>query len=383
MTTGELTPAALLRSAAALAPLVRSHADQGEASRRLPAPVLRAMVDSGLFRLLVPRNLGGFEADPVTMIESFDEVSRADGSAGWCLMIGATTGVNAGYLPPEGALEIYGNPGWVTGGVLAPRGRAVEVDGGFRLSGRWPFASGCEHCQWLLGGALVGEGDGAASGLRLLYFSREDARIIDTWDVAGLKGTGSHDIAVEDLVVPTSRVVTVGARAHQLGPLYRFPIFGLLAVAVASVGLGIARAAIDSLGELAVSKVPTGSRRQLGEREAVQSAVSRAEAALGSARAYMLEQTGRAWDQVCAGDRVSPRERALLRIAATNAAIASATAVDLMYNAGGATGIYQVSPLQRQFRDVHTLTQHMVVAPPTLELAGRVLLGLPADVSML
>ena len=374
-----------------LAPRIRTLAEETERARRVPDEIVAALARAGIFRMLVPRRYGGAEVDPAAMITTLEELSRADGSAGWCAMIGATSAVTAAYLPDAEAAEIYGgDPNVITGGVFAPHGRAAVVDGGYRVSGRWPFASGCEHCGWLMVGAVVVD-DGKprllASGMpdsRMMFFPRTRAEVIDTWNVSGLRGTGSHDLQVADLFVPAGRSVSIITdRPRESGPLYRFPVFGLLALGGASVALGIARAAIDELRRLAAEKVPTGGRRRLSERGVVQTQMAEAEAMVASARAFLFESVGDAWRDAASGHDISIARRARLRLAATHATITSAKAVDLMYNAGGGTAIYAASPLQRCFRDVHVVTQHMMVAPATLELVGRILFGLEVDTAML
>ena len=387
---GEPGPVAAARS---LAPRISGAATATERDRRVAPELVRAIADQGLFRLLVPRSVGGLEADPATMIGAIETIARADGSAGWCLMIGATSGVLAAYLDAAGAREIYGaDAGAITGGVFHPRGRAVVEDGGYRVTGRWPFASGCQHCTWLLGGCLVfaaaddprprSRADGRPE-MRLLVFPAAEVEVIDTWNVSGLRGTGSHDIAVRSAYVPRDRSAWFGDAPVHPGRLYSFPVYGLLALGIAAVGLGIARGAIDDLVALAGGKIPTGARRPLAERSAIQTQVAQAEALVGGARALLLDTVGAAWSAVSAGEPMTLERRARLRLAATHAVREAARAVDLMYEAGGGTAIYDESSLQRRFRDVHVATQHVMVAPPTLELVGRVLLGLETDTEML
>jgi alkylation response protein AidB-like acyl-CoA dehydrogenase len=325
------------------------------------------------------------------MIRVIETLAQADGAAGWSAMIGATSGVASAYLPEAAAREIYGaGPDVISGGAFAPHGTATVVDGGYRVSGRWPFASGCEHCTWLMGGSVVMDAGrprllpGGMPDSRLMLFPAAAARIVDTWTVAGLRGTGSHDIAVEDLFVPAAHSASIITdRPRERGPLYAFPVFGLLALGIAAVGLGIARGAIDELVRLARGKTPTGSRRLLAERATVQAQVAEAEAVLGAARALVLGTVAAAWERATGEGTIDLTERARLRLAATHATLAAVRATDLMYTAGGGTAVYATSPLQRQFRDVHVVTQHIMVAPATLELAGRILLGLDADTSML
>jgi alkylation response protein AidB-like acyl-CoA dehydrogenase len=382
-------PASPIAAARELAPRIRAAADVLEAGRRLPGDLVAAMAGAGIFRMCVPRSLGGGELEVVDMLETIEELARADGSAGWCAMIGATSGLVSAYLPGPFAREIYADPALVTGGVFAPSGKAIAVAGGYEVSGRWAFASGGEHCAWLMGGCVVSD-DGAprllASGApdtRMMLFPAAEVEVIDTWTVSGLRGTGSHDIRVAHVFVPAGRSVSlITDPPREPGPLYRFPVFGLLALGIAAVALGVARRAIDELAALAGGKTPSGSRRRLAERAVVQVQVSEAEAAVGAARAFLHAEVARAWAAACAGT-IALDQRARLRLAATYATASAARAVDAMYNAGGGTAIYATSPLQRCFRDVHVVTQHMMVAPATYELVGRILLGLETDTALL
>lgn len=233
-----------------------------------------------------------------------------------------------------------------------------------------------------MGGCVV-HGDGAVPP-RMMLLPAHEVEIVDTWDTAGLRGTGSHDIVVQRRFVPTSRSVSLVADPPLAdGALYRFPVFGLLALGIAGVALGVARAAVDELIRLAAEKRPSDGRRTLAERGVVQAEVARTEAAIGAARAYLFEQVAAAWDEARRGNAIPTARRTRLRLAATHAVGSAAAAVDAMYAAGGGTAIYAASPLQRCFRDVHTAAAHAMVAPATLELAGRLLLGLPTDTAML
>lgn len=381
----------VVQSARALQVLARAHADETEAGRRLAAPVVDAIAQAGLFRMLVPREIGGLETDVGSMVGAIEELSAGDGAAGWCLMIGATTGVASAQLPREGAREIYGaDPLTVTGGMLMPRGQATRVDGGYRVSARWTFGSGIDHCSWMLGGSVVHGDDGpeltehGAPHMRMFYFPKAEIRVHDTWHVAGLRGTGSNDYEVADAFVPESRTCPIGGgKPWTTGTLYRFPMYGLLALGIAGVALGLASAAIAEVTALAGGKVPTGSRRPLAERAAAQSGLAEAEALRRAARAFLLGTIDDVWTRVDAGERMSVEDRAMLRLAATNAALSCTRAVDICYNLGGGSSIYETNRLQRHFRDIHTLTQHVMVGQPTLEVVGRVMLGVATDTSML
>jgi alkylation response protein AidB-like acyl-CoA dehydrogenase len=366
-----------------LVPDIDGQSDRIERDRRLPIDLVTALARAGVFRMCIPRALGGAEVEPAVLLTVLEELARADGSTGWCAMIGATSGLVMAYLPEAEARAIYGaSPGLVAGGVLAPTGTAVREDGHYWVNGRWRFASGCQHCHWLMGGC-VAQDDGHPE-VRLVLFPASEAEIIDTWTVSGLCGTGSHDIAVRDLRVPVERSVSLTHdQPRASGALYAFPLFGLLALGIAAVALGIGRRALDEIGALAGAKTPTGGRRRLAERSTVQAALAEAEATLGSARAYLCEAVAEAWAAALAAGRIDVALRARLRLAATHATAASARVVDVAYTAGGGTAVYADSPLQRSFRDVHAVTQHMMVAPATWALCGRVLLGLDTDTLML
>jgi alkylation response protein AidB-like acyl-CoA dehydrogenase len=373
----------LLDAARTLAPRIGALAEETERGRRLPAELVAAFAKARLFDMCVPRDLGGPEVHPAVLVATVETLAAADGAAGWCAMIAATTSVLAAYLPDDDARTIYGTPGTATGGAYAPQGRATAALGGYRVTGRWPFASGCEHCAWLTGGSLL-QASGGQPEARLMIFPAPEVEIIDTWNVSGLRGTGSHDIAVRDAFVPAGRAVSLTLdRPRRGGTLYAFPVFGLLALGGAAVALGIARRAVDELTAMAATKTATLQRRRLAERPVVQAKVAEAEALVGSARAFLLAAVARAWEAAERSREIPLADRAHLRLAATYAAATCARAVDLMYTAGGGTAIYASSPLQRCLRDAHAVTQHVMVAEPTYELVGRVLLGVDADTSQL
>jgi len=348
------------------------------------------LAEAGLYRLLVPKSIGGLELEPATALHAIELVGEADASCGWCVMIASTSAMKSAFLEPAVAREIYGDPLVITGGVFAPMAKAVPDGDGYRVDGRWSWVSGAANCQWLSGGAVIVE-DGKPRLLpngfpdsRMVIFRAESARLLDTWHVAGLNGTGSCDMVVEDLHVPRSHSVSIISDAPRAdGPLYRFPTFGILAAGIAAVMLGNARASISDLAALASAKKPQGSRRTLAERSGAQAALAEAEAKLRSARAFFYEAIGDAWRMVEAGRPLDVPGRAAVRLAATHATRTSADVVRTMYDLGGGSSLFLSSPLQRRFRDAHAGTQHMMIAPQTYELAGRVLMGLPTDASLL
>ena len=370
--------------ASSFAAEISQRADEIEKARRMPADLAERMAAAGLFRMLVPSQYNGLQVHPGEFFETLLTCARADGAVGWCLMIGATTGMMCASLPDEWSRKIYGeHPNNITSGVTAPIGRARRVPGGMRVSGRWPFGSASQVSDWICGGCTIIEEDPSSDAANppaapvLMFFPAEDVIIhTDTWDTSGLRGTGSHDIEVIDVFVPEGRWVELGGRARIDQPLYRFPTLGLLALGVSAVSLGIARQAVDHLINLATDKVPTGSRRSLAMRAATQKDLAQAEALIESARALTRNTIDEAWLIANEQGRLAREIKARLRLAATNNAWSAARAVDLVYHLAGGSSIYSNSPLQRCFRDVHVATQHLMVAQPTYEVIGKVLLGI-------
>ena len=365
-------------AAATIAPM----APEIERGRRLPPAALDALVGAGVFKLMVPRALGGGEASVSTVLAVIEAIARADGSAGWCAMIGSTSGLMAAFLPDDVAREVYEPEGAITGGVFAPMGVARRVEGGYQVRGRWPFASGSQHCSHVMGGAMIAGAE--RPEMRSVLFRADEIRILDTWDTGGLRGTGSHDFEAEDVLVPEGRAFSLLGAPRRSETLYRQPFFGTLAAGVASVSLGIARGALDALIALATTKAAgPGSKKTIAHRELVQLHVARAEGIVGAARAQLVESVEAIADEVAREGSASIRSRAQVRLAACHAASESARTVDLAYEAGGGSAIYASSPLQRCFRDAHTATAHEMVSATSATMVGRVLLGLDVDTTTL
>jgi alkylation response protein AidB-like acyl-CoA dehydrogenase len=375
-------PARLVQAARDIGELVEAYADEAEANRRLPLALVDALAAADLLRMCVPRAYGGPEADPRTVIEAIEAVAAADGAAGWCVMIASTTSSLSVFLDADWARRIYGDARTVTGGVFAPNGTAIEVDGGWKASGRWMWGSGTEHCNYITGGTIVTT-DAGDSEMHVMFFDAADVTFHDTWHTAGLRGTGSNDFSVDGAFVPTGRSLQPMAGRPTLDvPLAAFPNFTLLAVGVAAVTLGIARHALDEFTELAHDKRPQFSSRTLAQSGSVQAELARAEANLRAARAMLLDEVDGAWAGVLAGDRVDVPSRIRIRLAGAHAATSAAAAVDAAFTMAGGTAVFNASPLQRCLRDVHVATQHIMVAPRLYETIGKLLLGGEADTSM-
>ncbi len=356
-----------------------------EQLRQLPTDLVDRLIDTGVFRLWVPSDLGGPEARIQDLLNAIELASYHDGSTGWCVMIGGSSALNSGYLPTEHAKAIYGDPRAVTGGYGRPAGVATPDGDGLRVSGTWAWGSGTGHCTWIGGGTRVVDGNGEPSKLAdgtaapFVYFEPDQVELADNWHVMGLKGSGSVDYSVTDAYVPAGRWVPLGSGSPVAdGPLYRFSFLGALALGVSAVVLGLGRRAVDELVELG-AKRPDGSSRSLSERPAVQADLAQAEAGLRAARALVVEAVEESWERAAAGDDLTDGDRQALRVAANHAVAAGAATVDRCHLLAGGTAVYDTSPLQRVFRDTHAATQHAMTAPRMWEPLGRLLFGLPTD----
>jgi alkylation response protein AidB-like acyl-CoA dehydrogenase len=376
-----------LDRAAALAPLIRSCADENERERRLAPAVVEAFHDAGLFRLQVPTRFGGAGLDPIQALPVYEEVAAADGSAGWNLAIGAGGGSFAAMLDDADALEeIVGAPRSLLAGSVNPTAlRLVPEADGYRVSGRLRYASGVSQSNWLMAGGLVFDGASprprmTAEGAPLIigtFFPTREARVLDTWRVNGLAGTGSHDVEVSDVRVPARRCFEFfSTKPRPFDPLASLPLFSRLGAALAGVGIGIARRAIEELVGLASEKLPIGSPNLLRDRAFVQIDVARARGLVDSARAHVTATASEVFARVKAGASPSVDDQVRLRLAYVTAAEGFARAVDLVRNAAGMNAIVQGSALERCWRDAHAVTQHVAISPSHLERLGRITLGL-------
>jgi alkylation response protein AidB-like acyl-CoA dehydrogenase len=364
-----------------LTQMIREECEVVDRTRAIPATVVDALRDARVFHMLAPRAVGGAETDPLTFLRVVEEVSYADGSAGWCTMIGGSYGIFGGMLPPEGAREIFGDPATISAGNFRPdEGVAEGVDGGYRVSGRWELASGSSHAGWYIAGAmLVHEGTPliGADGrplMREFFFPASEARVIDTWDSTGLRGTASHDYEVQDVFVPEHRTLWFQEPPSERGALYRMPPVAMFSTFIAAVQLGIARHAIDAFVELATTKIPTMSQIILADRVTAQASLGRATAMVSSARRYLENALQSLWERVEAGHGPTLGDRGDLWLASAHAGHTAHAAIDMLYTAAGATAVYATSPFDRCLRDARTALQHVCTQDVHFELAGRLAL---------
>jgi alkylation response protein AidB-like acyl-CoA dehydrogenase len=379
-----------LETAQKLAPLIRSSAPETDALRELPRPLFEAMADAGLFRLALPRTLGGFEMDLPSYIQVIEELGRADASTAWVTNQVSIFATYAARMETAAARAIWiDTPRSVVANTPQANAQAIVVPGGYRVTGRQGFSTGSRHASWLAAHATVTEQgrprlDDGQPEMRYCFVPRAEAQILDTWQVRGMRGTGTNHFAVDDVFVPEDRTVkSVTAPLVEQGPLYRLPRTLVFASGDAAVALGTARSCLAAFMELATTKTPRAMDALLRDQPMIQSEVGRAEARLRSGLAFLREAVREIWDAVVANGAVTLEQRAVLRLATTDGIRTAVSIVDMVYNMAGATAAYESSPIQRHFQDVHVMSQHLQARLAHYELVGRHWLGLKIDESRL
>lgn len=379
--------------AEALAPLIAELAPRIDSESNLPAELVRALHEAGLYKLLLPRSCGGFEIDLTTFAETIETLAKADASTAWCVGQNNGCAMSAAYLALEAAREIFAPPKSVLAWGPAVSGtspRATIADGGYRVTGAWEFASGSRQANWLGGLTQIAERDGSPRldddgkpVTRTVLFPRADAEVTDVWQVMGLRGTGSDRYAIDDLFVPEARTFTRKLAASAPGTLYRHSTVHIHAIAFAAVGLGIARAMLDDFVELARTKRPRRGNfgNVLRENNTIQNNIGLAEAKLRAARAYVMENIRAGWREAEAmeGGGLSLNRRLDMRAASTFAINTAADVADTAYRLAGATAIFDRQPFERRFRDMHTVSQQVQGHQSNYETIGQSRLGVPFD----
>ncbi|NKC00196.1 MAG: hypothetical protein GKR90_17160 [Pseudomonadales bacterium] len=370
--------------AESLLPMLRERSREIDANRYLPQDIAETMAKFGFYRLVTPTELGGLGATPRLLCEVCEILATANGSAGWCVFIGSTSQYLFGALGEPQLEAMLHNPNIITSGVFADSGTAQaelrDGQAGFVINGHWRFGSGCQNAEWISGGVHEIDAGGQAiirdPPIARVFFKPEEIEFIDNWHVSGLRGTGSCDYRVEDFWVPAERMsTTIEFTKWHTEPIYQFPHFGLLSIPCGAIALGMAQAAIDELIALAQEKTPTGSRRTLAMRATLHRDIAIHDVALRAARELLYQTIDNAWQSAQTQKEVL-EERRKLRTANIHAVTTSLDVIDRLYTVAGGSSIYETSCLQQHFRDVHVVSQHMMVAEPVMELAGRVLLGL-------
>ena len=375
------TSTAVLEAVETLAPRIAGRAAESEAARRLPTDLLDDLKRAGVFRLLLPASHGGIEADVTAFARVFETLARADASVAWTAMLGAAAWRDVVGLPRATFDGLFASgPDVIGAGVIHPTGSIAPVDGGYLVTGRWSFASGCEHADWLFGDCFEGVVDGVPQ-LRIALFAPDQVVIEDTWDVSGMRGTGSHHFHVDGVVVPAERTLSVLDESSCVdATIIHVPQLALYSCAVATVAIGIAQGALDDILELAVNKVPLLAGAALASSPTFHMELATAVAELSAARALLYETGEAMWEAASTGREPSMAERARIRAGAVWMTARAAHVVDTAYRAGGGSSLYSSCPLQRRLRDVHAVTQHFLVRQDTLATAGAILAGNDVDV---
>ena len=374
-----MTPDQILANARALAPEIAARATEAVELRRLPRDLVEKLRAAGCFRVMFPKSWGGPEMPLPTQLELVELLAHADAAAAWCVKIGSDSGLFAAWLEESAARELYTDIDFVTAGQAPPNGRAQKVDGGYRVTGRWGFGSGCMHADVMVGGCVV-EGAAGPGGIPQVVHVLAPAsgwRIEDTWFAHGLAGSGSHHYSTKDLFVPAGHVLDLNAPSRRDEPLYRLPLTASVSIPMAGVPLGVARRAIDELIALAGKKVialppPPVLLKNLPR---VRLAVARAESLLGSARAYVYETVERLWAEVVEQGAGSIEARRNVGLARIHAHRVACEVAQLAFDTAGPAAVYASSPLDRLLRDAVTINQHLLFNDGVLEELGAMALG--------
>ena len=384
---------AIVARAEALKPVVEAASREIEDTRRIVPAILDKLHEAKLFRLLLPRSTNGVETDPITFFNVIETMARGDASTAWCLSQAGGCAMTAAYLDPKVAHHIFGDDRAVLAWGPGPRTRAVKCDGGYKVTGVWAFASGGRHATWIgctsplfrADGSPVTTKDGRPIE-RTFLVPASAVTWTDIWSVVGLRGTASDQFAVTELFVPDaysfSRDFSQPAfERRETGPLYRISAMTCYEVGFAGVALGIARAALDDFVETAKTKVPRGGKSAIRDNAVVQTNLAQAEIGVRTARAYLLQELARIWKEVSAGSALTIDQRIVIRGASTNAIHKAREAVDFAYNAAGATAIFENHPLERRFRDIHTVTQQLQGRLSHFETVGAWMMGAETDLT--
>jgi len=370
----------VLEAADRLAPTIATRAAEIEKARRIPSDLLEELVDAGVFRMTLPTTHGGLGADLPGAMRVFERLARADASVGWTVVIGGVAWCDLVGLPRVTFDELFADGDVITAGVFSPSGSITAVEGGYRVSGRWSFASGVEHATWIYGNCMAGMVDGHP-GMRIAVFSPDQVTIEDTWTVSGLSGTGSHHFSVDDVFVPSERTVAPLEDEATIDEIIaRIPVPTLASLSLAVIAVGVAQGALNDIIVLATEKTPLLADSHLAANPHFQYELADADTGVRAARGLLYETAKQVWETAAEGAELTWEQRAHIRAAAAWATERAADAVTTAYRSGGGSSIYVTSPLQRRLRDVNAVTQHFLLRPDTLTTAGAIVAGQDVDV---
>lgn len=371
-----------LEMAQNLVPVIEEQRDETEAGRRIAKPIVDRLIEARLGRMAVVEELGGLEMPTPDALRVYETLAGAEASVSWVTWNMSLPCLFSRFLTPEARSEIFADPDWLYANSTRPSGKATPVDGGYRASGRWSLVSGCELAEWLALMCVVmenGKPRMLAPGMpemRFMFVRNGDFEILDTWYVGGLRGTGSHDVVLDDQFVPTNHSMSPADPPTIDRPIGRVPIICTLSTGFAAQTLGIAARAIETVTELGRTKVTPEPVPDLRDRPGAQFAIAARSAEIAAARDYLYDRVGMLWEKAVAGDEITNEDRGTVFGASLQASRAARAAVDEMYEVGGTTSIYTDCPLERAHRDIHAMLRHVLAQPLWLEDAGRVMFGL-------
>jgi 3-hydroxy-9,10-secoandrosta-1,3,5(10)-triene-9,17-dione monooxygenase len=383
--------AAMISRAKALIPRLRERASRTEELRRLPPETERDLHDTGLFRIVQPKRVGGSELDYVALVDCADVIGRADASAAWNFANLASHHWMLGMFDKRAQDLVWDKDAdaLIASSFIFPAGRARKVDGGYRLRGCWPFSSGVDSCEWNMLASVVSSDD-EADGIeyRIFLLNKNDYKINDTWNATGLRGTGSNDVEVEDAFVAAPMTVAVNELAGGPTPgsavnpnaLYALPVFSLFPYVLSGVALGNAQACLDDYVEVARHRASTYNRAKLGDLQSTQIKIAEASSKIDAARLIMRATCIEAMAEAGRGHVPDIATKTRLRRDGAYSVNLCTEAVSLLFSASGARGLFTTGALQRQFRDAHAINSHIAF---NFDAAGtnygRVALGLPSE----
>tara|TARA_B100000586_G_scaffold109015_1_gene78306 strand:+ start:2008 stop:3159 length:1152 start_codon:yes stop_codon:yes gene_type:complete len=376
-------------AAKALWPRIKAARDDIQSQSTLPDSLVEEMAQANLFQLFVPRSIGGPETDPITAFRAVEELSKVDGSVGWCSFVATAISIYSAWMPPEVARKLFGQPLDIrAAGSFRPTANARLVDGGYKIGGRWNYVSGIDHANWLIlncnivdDGRPVKDAQGGPV-TRMMIVPRSAGTIEKTWSTMGMRGTGSNDLVIEEEFVPAEHTCLLYEPSFTEGAHYNPRLVTALSWgSVAGMALGIARGAMDTFVRMATGSGSTTTPTLMRNRTPVQTTVGEAEAIISGARAYVLDAVGSMWDSACQGVS-DPRSQILqARLAITHAVRESVRAVDMLFYVAGTNAIHESNELELYFRDIHTAGQHIAGLHSNFEYGGQAILGLPSGAS--
>jgi alkylation response protein AidB-like acyl-CoA dehydrogenase len=376
-------------AAVALGPMIKAAREDIQSRSALPDSLVEDMAQANLFQLFVPRAIGGPETDPVIAFRAVEELSKVDGSVGWCSFVATAISMYSAWMPPKVAKELFGQPLDIrAAGSFRPTADARLVDGGYKIGGRWNYVSGVDHANWLIlncnivddGGPVKDAQDGGVT--RMMIVPRSAGMVKKTWSTLGMRGTGSNDVVIAERFVPNEHTCLLYEPSAKDGPHYNPRTVTAISWAlVAANALGMARGAMDTFVRLATGSGSTTTPTLMRDRTPVQTAVGEAEAIISGARAYVLDAVGSVWDGACQGVSDPGPQVLQARLAITHAMRESVRAIDMLFYAAGTNAIHESNELELYFRDIHTAGQHIAGLHSNFEYGAQALLGLPPEAS--